>query len=74
MSDAGEYRKSCPTRLYIKWRQNNVEIRIKSDFCKHETVKANDKIRHFGVAITPLSRKYIYIYQIMQRINKQGIL
>ena len=23
---------------------------------KHKTVKANDKIRHFGVVMTPLSR------------------
>ena len=83
MSDAGEYRKSCPARVYIEWRQNNIfEIRIKSDFCKHKTVKTNDKIRRFGVVITPLSRKSIYqIMQITafktilaQRINKQGIL
>ena len=26
---------------------------------KHRTVKLNDKIQHFGVVITPLSRKNI---------------
>ena len=28
---------------------------IKRDFLKHKTVKTNDKIRRFGVVMTPLS-------------------
>ena len=35
----------------------NAKIRIKRDFLKHKTVKTNDKIRRFGVVMTPLSRK-----------------
>ena len=34
-------------------------IRIKRDFLKHKTVKTNDKIRRFGVFMTPLSRKIL---------------
>ena len=29
------------------------------DFLKHKTVKTNDKIRRFGVFMTPLSRKIL---------------
>ena len=32
---------------------------IKRDFLKHKTVKTNDKIRRFGVFMTPLSRKIL---------------
>ena len=35
------------------------KIRIKRDFLKHKTVKTNDKIRRFGVFMTPLSRKIL---------------
>ena len=34
----------------------NSPFRIKRDFLKHKTVKTNDKIRRFGVVMTPLSR------------------
>ena len=34
-------------------------IIIKRDFLKHKTVKTNDKIRRFGVFMTPLSRKIL---------------
>ena len=34
-------------------------IRIKRDFFKVRTVKTNDKIRRFGVVMTPLSRKML---------------
>ena len=54
---------------------------MKRDFLKHKTVKTNDKIRRFGVFMTPLSRK-ILKKKIMQiatfkavlarRINKRG--
>ena len=36
------------------------EIRIKRDFLRHKTVKTNDKIRRFGVVMTPLSRKNVF--------------
>ena len=32
---------------------------IKRDFLKHKTVKTNDKIRRFGMFMTPLSRKIL---------------
>ena len=34
-----------------------LSLRIKRDFLTHKAVKTNDKIRRFGVVITPLSRK-----------------
>ena len=37
----------------ISFKENS----IKKDFLKHKTVKTNDKIRRFGVVMTPLSRK-----------------
>jgi len=42
---------------------SEIVIFIKRDFLKHKTVKTNDKIRRFGVVMTPLSRK---MHQIMQ--------
>ena len=39
-------------------------IRFKRDFLKHKTVKTNNKIRRFGVVMTPLSRKMYHIMQI----------
>ena len=36
-----------------------MKIRIKRDFLKHKTVRTNDKIRRFGVFMTPLSRKIL---------------
>ena len=43
------------TEIVIIKITNN--FRIKRDFLKHKTVKTNDKIRRFGVVMTPLSRK-----------------
>ena len=31
---------------------------------RHKTVKMNDKVRRFGVVMTPLSRKMFFIIQI----------
>jgi len=39
-------------------------IRIKRDFLKPKTVKTNNKIRCFGVVMTPLSREMYHIMQI----------
>ena len=36
-----------------------MKIRIKRDYLKHKTVKTNDKIRCFGVFMTPLPRKML---------------
>jgi len=44
--------------------ETNWTIRVKRDFLKHKTVKTNDKIRRFGVVMTPLSRKMYVIMQI----------
>ena len=33
------------------------KLHIKRDFLRHKTAKMNDKIRRFGVVLTPLSRK-----------------
>ena len=38
-------------------KHTQFKTRIKRDFLKHKTVKTNDKIRRFGVFMTPLSRK-----------------
>ena len=43
----------CPLKFAISLQS------IKRDFLKHKTVKTNDKIRHFGVVMTPLPRKIL---------------
>ena len=42
-----------------KKKKKKLNIHIKRDFLKHKTVKTNDKIRRFGVFMTPLSRKIL---------------
>ena len=44
---------------------------IKRDFLKHKILKTNDKIRRFGVVMTPLSRKNVWSCKL-QHLKRYG--
>ena len=39
---------------------STLRFRIKRNFLRHKTVKTNNKIRRFGVVMTPLFRKNVF--------------